>query len=76
MIVSGSACIKFDGSYKIQKKEDDNGNLMSVMTFNESGNIEEKPDNTCVYSNGSFFPGTLLSVTLLFNKPEIISKNE
>lgn len=66
MIVSGSACIKFDGSYKIQKKEDENGNLMSVMTFNESGNIEDKPDNTYVYSNGSFFPGTLLSVTLLF----------
>ena len=67
MLVSGSACINFDGTYKIQKKEDENGNLMSVMTFNKSGSIEDKPDNQYVYCNDSFFPGTLLSVTLLFN---------
>ena len=67
MLVSGSACINFDGTYKIQKKEDDNGKQMSVMTFNKSGNIEDKPDNKYVYCNDSFFPGTLLSVTLLFS---------
>jgi len=67
MLVSGSACINFDGTYKIQKKEDENGEPMSVMTFNRSGSIEDKPDNTFVYSNDSFFPGTLLSVTLLFD---------
>lgn len=67
MFVSGSACINFDGTYKIQKKEDENGKQMSVMTFNKSGNIEDKPDNKYVYCNDSFFPGTLLSVTLLFN---------
>lgn len=67
MLVSGSACINFDGTYKIQKKEDENGKQMSVMTFNKSGNIEDKPDNKYVYCNDSFFPGTLLSVTLLFN---------
>lgn len=70
MIVSGSACIKFDGTYKILKKEDDNGNLMSVMTFNKSGSIEDKPDSSYVYSNDSFFPGTLLSVALQFNKQD------
>ena len=37
------------------------------MSFNKSGSIEDKPDNTYVYSNDSFFPGTLLSVTLLFD---------
>lgn len=68
MIVSGSSCVKFDGSYKIQRKKDENGKMMSVMTFNKSGNIEDKPDNTCVYSNECFFPGTLLSVSLLFDK--------
>ncbi len=67
LLVSGSACISFDGSYRIQKKEDENGNPMSVMTFNKSGSIEEVPDNKYVYCNDSFFPGTLLSVTLLFN---------
>lgn len=67
MLVSGSACINFDGTYKIQKKEDENGEPMSVMTFNKSGSIEDKPDNTYVYSNDSFFPGTLLSVTLKFD---------
>lgn len=67
MLVSGSACINFDGTYKIQKKKDENGKPMSVMTFNKSGNIEDKPDNKYVYCNDSFFPGTLLSVTLLFN---------
>lgn len=67
MLVSGSACINFDGTYKIQKKKDENGEPMSVMSFNKSGSIEDKPDNTYVYSNGSFFPGTLLSVTLLFD---------
>ena len=70
MIVSGSACIKFDGTYKIQKKTDENGEPMSVMTFNKSGNIEDKPDDAYVYSNDSFFPGTLISVTLLFDKLE------
>lgn len=70
MIVSGSACIKFDGTYKILKKKDDNGNSMSVMTFNKSGSIEDKPDRSCVYSNDSFFPGTLLSVALQFNKQD------
>ena len=70
ILVSGSACINFDGTYKIQKKQDENGILMSVMTFNKSGNIEDKPDNSYVYCNDSFFPGTLLSVTLLFNKPD------
>lgn len=70
MLVSGAACINFDGTYKIQKKIDDNGMPMSVMTFNKSGSIEDKPDNAYVYSNDSFFPGTLLSVTLLFDKPE------
>ncbi len=70
MLVSGAACINFDGTYKIQKKIDENGMPMSVMTFNKSGSIEDKPDNAYVYSNDSFFPGTLLSVTLLFDKPE------
>lgn len=69
MIVSGSACIKFDGSYKIQKKKDENGEPMSVMTFNKSGNIEDKPDNNYVYRNDSFYPGTLISVTLQFDEP-------
>lgn len=68
MIVSGAACIKFDGSYKIQKKKDENGEPMSVMTFNKSGNIEDKPDNNYVYSNDSFYPGTLISVTLQFDE--------
>lgn len=68
ILVSGSACINFDGTYKIQKKQDENGESMSVMTFNRSGSIEDKPDNKYVYCNDSFFPGTLLSVTLLFNK--------
>lgn len=70
MLVSGSTCINFDGTYKIQKKQDENGEPMSVMTFNKSGNIEDKPDNKYVYCNDSFFPGTLLSVTLIFNKSD------
>ncbi len=70
MLISGSACINFDGTYKILKKRDENGKPMSVMTFNKSGSIEDKPDNTFVYSNDSFFPGTLLSVSLLFDIPE------
>lgn len=70
MIVSGAACIKFDGTYKIQKKNDEHGVPMSVMTFNKSGNIEDKPDNNFVYSNDSFYPGTLISVTLQFDESE------
>ena len=70
MIVSGSACIKFDGTHKIQKKLDENGKSMSVMTFNKSGSIEDQPDNKFVYGNDSFYPGTLISLTLRFDESE------
>ncbi len=70
MIVSGSACIKFDGTHKIQKKLDENGKSMSVMTFNKSGSIEDQPDNKFVYGNDSFYPGTLISLTLRIDESE------
>ena len=72
MLVSGSTCINFDGTYEIQKKLDENGNQMSVMTFNDTGNIEDKPDEKFVYCNNSFYPGTLYSITLMLDDNETI----
>ena len=71
-ILSGSTCIDFDGTYDITKKCDAHGDSISVMTFNNTGNIEDKPDSNYVYCVDKFFPGTLISVTLLLDDKDTI----
>jgi hypothetical protein len=46
-IISGNTNIIFDGTYKIEEKIIGNDRF-KVMTFNSSGNIEDKPDKNFV----------------------------
>lgn len=70
-ILSGNTNITFDGSYNITK-----GTIGSdeykYMTFNKSGNIEDKPDSNFVKYVDNYFPGTIISATILFNEDDLI----
>lgn len=69
-LLSGNTKIIFDGTYSIIERYN-NGEKFSVMTFNKSGNIEEKPDSKYVSKSKFFFPGTMFSVKLLLNNDDI-----
>lgn len=71
-ILSGSTCITFNGEYKITEKEID-GDKFKFMTFNKSGNIEEKPDENFVKCVDNYFPGTIISAEILFNEGDFIT---
>jgi len=71
-ILSGNTSVIFDGKYEIQTKINANNETFRVMTFNESGNIEEKPDNRSVCQRDQYFPGTLISAKILLNDDDLI----
>jgi hypothetical protein len=70
-IVSGRTRIVFDGKYCITEKTNSDGEKFKVMTFNQSGNIEDKPDTDCVIYSKNYFPGTMISAKLLLNDDDI-----
>jgi hypothetical protein len=70
-IVSGKTRIIFDGKYCISTKTNNSGEQFKVMTFNDSGNIENKPDNECVLYSKNYFPGTMISAKILLNDDDI-----
>lgn len=70
-IVSGRTQIIFDGKYSITEKRNAKNEIFKVMTFNQSGDIEEKPDMDCVIYNKYYFPGTMISAKLLLNDDDI-----
>lgn len=69
VILSGNTNITFDGSYNIT-----NGKVgqedYKFMTFNTSGNIEEKPDSKFVKFVDNYFPGTIIAAKILFNEDD------
>jgi len=69
-ILSGNTSIIFDGRYEIINKHDDNGQKFQVMTFNDSGNINEAPDENYVKFMKEDFPGTMISAKILFNEDD------
>jgi hypothetical protein len=76
-IVSGKTRIIFNGKYCITDKTNSNGETFKVMTFNDSGNIEDKPDTDCVICSENYFPGTMISAKLLLNDDDVTQiKNE
>ena len=67
-IISGNTRITFDGKYQIvEKQRGTEGKTFKMMTFNESGNIEDKPDSKYVTFAGQFFPGTLITAKISIN---------
>lgn len=69
-ILSGNTCIVFNGKYNIQRKVI-NDDEYKVMTFNDSGNIEDKPDKEYVKFVKNYFPGTMISAEILFDEGDI-----
>lgn len=69
-ILSGNTSITFDGTYKIVDKINENGKY-SYMTFNESGNIEDKPDKEFVKYVKNYFPGTVISARIWLDEEKL-----
>ena len=70
-LLSGNTNILFDGTYEIQEKIRDNQRY-KMMTFNNSGNIEEKPDNKYVRHIEHHFPGTIFRAKILINDDDLV----
>lgn len=70
-IQSGTTRIHFNGEYSIVSKTNLDNESYKVMTFNNSGNIEDKPDSKFVYQTKDYFPGTLISAKLLLNDDDV-----
>ena len=70
-ILSGRTKILFDGKYCITERQSRNGEIHKAMTFNNTGNIEDKPDIECVMHTNNYFPGTLISAELLLNDDDL-----
>lgn len=73
-ILSGNTNITFDGTYNIMEKKK-NGDNFKVMTFNKTGNIEDKPDRKFVKFVEDYFPGTMISAKILFNEDDLKNEN-
>lgn len=70
-ILSGNTRIIFDGTYRIKEKVSD-GQKFKVMTFNDSGNIEDAPDENYVKYAENYFPGTLISARIFLNEDDFV----
>jgi hypothetical protein len=76
VLVSGGACIFFDGRYKI-KVENVNGEDQRVIAFNDQNSLLLPPDPTAVtHMTGAFFPGTLVSVRFDIKQSDLALKQE
>ena len=70
-ILSGNTSIVFDGRYGIKEKNKKDEKF-KVMTFNDSGEISDKPDSNYVKFVKNHFPGTIISAQILISKNDII----
>lgn len=69
-IQSGNTQIIFDGTYSITEKKVGN-NTFNMMTFNNSGNIEDLPDRKFVKFTNKYFPGTIITTNILLNDDDV-----
>lgn len=74
-ILSGNTKIKFDSKYRIQKLKI-NGENIKMMTFNESGNIDEKPDKENVKYVPEYFPGTVISARIVLDEEDFAANED
>jgi hypothetical protein len=70
-LISGNTNIIFDGKYEIRDKLIGKDSF-KVMTFNDSGNIEDKPNRKYVKHIKDCFPGTIISAKILITKDDVI----
>ncbi len=72
-IISGNTRIEFDGSYRIiEKVKGKEKKPYKIMAFNETGDINEKPDKNFVNFTKNYFPGTMISAKICI-KPENVA---
>ena len=73
VIVSGNTRIIFDGSYQIiEIEKPGEKRKFKMITFNETGNISDKPDKKYVNFAPEYFPGTLISARILIKHKNTI----
>lgn len=60
-IMSGSAHIMFDGTYRMSQVQRDD-EMRSIIAFNKDNDIARKPDKDYVRSLKCHFPGTIISM--------------
>ena len=66
VVMSGNTRIEFDGTYKIIEKQREEGRRkFKMVTFNESGDINDMPDKNFVKFSSNFFPGTMIAARIL-----------
>lgn len=70
-ILSGNSMIVFDGKYRKSESKDENGNSRGIISFNDSGSLEDKPDIKYVKHVDSYFPGTAIFIRILLKENEI-----
>lgn len=70
-ILSGNTNITFDGTYN-PKVRSINGEEYKLMTFNDSGKLEDKPDPKYVKFVHNYFPGTIITAKILFNEDDLV----
>jgi hypothetical protein len=75
-LFSGSTRVVFDGTYSTRIKLNEKGQSHSVITFNLSGTLEDKPDKNFVTSTPYFFPGTMIYVDLCITEAILQQDNE
>lgn len=73
-LISGNTEIIFDGTYNIITKNV-KGEQFQYMTFNEEGDITNKPDQKFVKFVPHYFPGTLICAEILFNEDDFENNN-
>lgn len=70
-ILSGNTSIIFDGSHGIMKKNKGKDEFR-VMTFNDKGDIADRPDSKFVKFVPNHFPGTIITAQILISKDDIL----
>ena len=74
IILSGNTEVIFDGRYGITEKKEGN-NKYNMMTFNDSGCIEDAPDPNYVRKSKYCFPGTMITASILLNEDDVKELN-
>ncbi len=69
-LISGKSRILFDGEYKLKDRVV-NGLPRKVIAFNETNDLEDRPDEKNVHSLDNGFPGTILTCRFFVDKTSL-----
>jgi hypothetical protein len=75
-LVSGRTHIFFDNKYKMATRTVAGGEQRKVIAFNESNDLNERPDHHYVKSISGNFPGTLISLRFQLRRADLANIRE